>query len=293
MRETAEPGAEPGRAGGAQAVVVQMRVPPLPWGEVRSHIRFDPGWMEDETMRSLVIFVVAGTLLACDSDPGAPGAAPARYTRPDIIELLSEVDTTADTGLDVDSVRGMATSLWTQPAAQALWAGVKRAEERDLTELYGVEIFGIGEPGYDAVFFVRTAAGRAYCLLANDESQASRVEVDSVPAMPLETKAFEQLRRRVAVELPLPKKVDLFVDAYDGGLYILHLYRDGESHHAIWYEPQASWDRYRGMAENYVNCYPVASIVNALFAAVPAERLPTPRDRGWYDRTPGFPGEPR
>ena len=262
-------------------------------------------------VRALFVLALLAAGFGCGSEPEqAAPEKPGRYARPDFEKLWREMERLP--GDDGPSGKGnpvedMVSGAPEGSAYRALWAAVAKAEEAGLYELYGVERSWPPElGGYDAMFFVRTAGGVS-CFHAMGTLHESRADTNTVPSLPVSAERFEKLRTRIGIELPfpLPSAIDSVV--YDGVWVLVHAYRDGRSHSALWYSPYGGWLPLREDVARNVNRYPIVAFTGALSAATPSGLYPryqlplegeVPENEKWqyddaevYKRLPGH--EPR
>ncbi len=66
----------------------------------------------------------------------------------------------------------------------------------------------------------------------------------------------------------------------DGGWYLFHVFRNGESHAALWHEPWEEPERTREGIIDFAKRRPVLALQDALWAAVPPEMFPRERVEG-------------
>jgi len=219
-------------------------------------------------MLRLALLVAAALLPSCERDAETPVGHKGTYLRPDVRSLLAQV---ADPGAQAEIAtlvhRVVSERLAETPAA-ALWGAVRRAESEGLTELYGAEYFGLGEPTYVAVVFVRTPA-RTACLYANGDLHDLRDLQRTIPAQPLVAEEFALLRDRVGVHLPLQRASSVEAVGAEQEVVLLHVFRDGRSASAIWRVPDTAWASDRQGLRAHRRDYAVAEILRALWASVP------------------------
>ena len=246
-------------------------------------------------------------LAACGSESTVPAEQPGRYTRPDFAKLWREMEMPPgdfeERGEGNPMERAASAEEAYRAAYRALWRSVESAEEQGLLELYGMESATNGDPGYRALFFVRTAKGVS-CLYAHGDLHKSRADKETIPALPVPEAAFERLRRRVGIEIPFPLASSMTSQIDDGAWALLHVYRDGKLHSALWYAPYDDPSALREGAARSVNLHPIVAVIGALSAAAPPRLYPrdeVPMDREisdeewWeydaaevYGRLPGY-----
>ncbi|MFQ5844652.1 MAG: hypothetical protein ACE5JG_06635 [Planctomycetota bacterium] len=246
----------------------------------------------------LLLVVAAG----CGSDPDPVAVEqPGRYARPDFAKLWREME--VPSGDDWRGAGNPIQKIAPPGAYQALWKSVERAEEAGLFELYGFESANTNEGDYEALLFVRTAEG-VTCLSANGDFHDSRPDRNTVPAHAVSAEAYARLRTRVAVEVPFPIVSSMTSRVEDGSWYLFHVYREGKSHAALWYEPWEEAERTREGLADFGKRQPVLAMRGALWAAAPPELFPRddpgpegdiPDDELWqfdrlevYGRAPGY-----
>ena len=116
------------------------------------------------------------------------------------------------------------------------------------------------------------------------------------------------MRRRIGIELPFPLASSMMSQIDDGAWTLLHIYRQGESHSALWYAPYPA-SSLREVVARSVNRYPILAVLGALSAAAPSRLYPRnespidesiPDDELWefdaaevYGRLPGYGPNPR
>ncbi len=219
-------------------------------------------------MRRSILLAGAALLPACGGDEEPAAGRGGTYQRPDIRGLLSQVADPAANAAITTRVYGALTERLKETPAAALWGAVRKAESEGLTELYGVEYFGLDEPSYMAVLFLRTPA-RTACLYANGDLHDRRDLARTVPAQPIAAEEFALLRDRIGVHLPLSRAASVESAGTDTEVVLLHVFRDGRSASALWRVPAPEWGLERALLRAYRRDYGVAAILRALWACVP------------------------
>ncbi len=219
-------------------------------------------------MRGRVMLMAAALLSSCERGAETPVGNRGSYLRPDVRSLLAQVaDPGAQAGI-ATLVHRVASERLAEAPAEALWAAVRKAESEGLTELYGVEYFGLGEPTYVAILFVRTPT-RTACLYANGELHDLRDLQRTVPAQRVVPEEFALLRDRIGVHLPLQRTASVESVGAEEEVVLLHVLRDGRSASAIWRVPDPAWAPGRQALRAHRRDYAVAGILRALWASVP------------------------
>jgi len=244
-------------------------------------------------MRKIAVLVLSA-LGACtqSSEPNPPSSP---YRRAVIEDVLRGAGFADDRGVEKDVARDAGHTRRGRTAYQALWDTVRLAEEAGLRELYGMETFVRADVDYQGQLYVLLEDGRAFWLFADgDLHENGREDTSTVPAWPVGSEAFAKLRQRVAVELPLAGPANLTREVFDGGFYLLHAYKDGQSHSALWYEPTDFRDFDRDLRRESVEAFPAVSMIGALWAAIPLDALPV-KPEGfpidlleWYGQAPSL-----
>jgi hypothetical protein len=229
-------------------------------------------------MRRLAVLVIS-VLGACTQSP-EPTAPLSPYRRPVIEEVLKRADFADDLGVGQEFDRDAGHTQRGRTAYQALWDTVKQAEEAGLRELYGMETFVRPDVSYRGQLYVLLEDGRAFWLFADgDFHEHGREDTSTVPAWPVGSDAFAKLRQRIAVELPLTGPAKLTTRVFDGGFYLLHAYKDGQSHSALWLDPADYKEFDRDLHREFVEAFPALSVIGALWAAIPLDALPVKPER--------------
>ena len=246
--------------------------------------------------------------VACAPVSEAPEETSGRYQRPDFAALWRTMEfhpeerpeDYADAGNVIEKLASSPKEF--RAAYRAVWAGVAKAEEKGLLELYGIERADTGEGSYGATFFIRTREGVS-CLYANGDLHKVRSDKATVPTHPVSIEAFDLLRRRVAIEIPFRVASSMRSPVDDGSWVLLHVYRKGESHAALWYAPIENPDFTREGELEYATRHPILAVQSALWAAAPHQLFPRKEpppddfpeedlwqfdDREVYSRTPGY-----
>ena len=224
-------------------------------------------------MREFAVLLLS-VLGACTQSPEPPPPL-SPYRRPAIEDLLKNAVVAEGKGVDRDFVRDAVRTQRGQTASQALWDTVKLAEEAGLRELYGLETFGGGQRDYWGQLFLLLEDGRAFWLFADIHlHENGREDISTVPAWPVGSDTFAKLRQRIAAELPLKGPANLTSAVLDGGVYLLHAYKDGQSHCALWYEPKDFREFDRDWHRGHVEVVPVLNFIGALWAAIPVDAMP-------------------
>lgn len=219
-------------------------------------------------MRRSILLAAAVLFQGCGGDDGPAEGRGGTYQTPDIRGLLAQVAEPAPNAAITTRVYGAMTERLKETPAAALWGAVRKAESEGLTELYGVEYFGLDEPSYMAVVFVRTP-GRTACLYANGDLHDRRDLQRTVPAQTLAAEEFGLLRDRIGVHLPLSRSASVESAGTDTEVVLLHVFRDGRSASALWRVPAPEWALERAPLRAYRRDYGVAAILRALWACVP------------------------
>lgn len=239
----------------------------------------------------LTAVVLLGSCAARSGRPATTGAPFARLGVEDVLTLAPRSE--SQSGLDPDLVRSRARAARVGPAFLALWDTVKAAEAKGLAELYGLERFAMGEPGYDAFLFVRLKDGRAYWLFADDEDQEhERPRNHTVPAWSVGAEQFEALRLCFAKEFPRAKRVDLANDVAGGAVSLFHRYDGKETDAVMCLEPRFAVGP--GLSREELRAFmaamPTQNLERAIWAAIPPDVLPREDEVaiGWYGDAPGL-----
>lgn len=219
-------------------------------------------------MRRSILLAAAVLLPRCGRDEGSAAGRGGTYQGPDVRSLLAQVADPAAHAATTTRVYAAVTERLAETPAGALWAAVRKAESEGLTELYGIEYFGLDEPSYMAVVFVRTPV-RTACLYANGDLHDRRDLQRSVPAQPLAAEEFALLRDRIGVHLPLSRASSVESVGTEEEVVLLHIFRDGRSASALWRVPAPEWALERVPLRAYRRDYAVAAILRALWASVP------------------------
>jgi hypothetical protein len=252
--------------------------------------------------RTRILILLAALVAACAPTSTEAPEKPGRYVRPDVPKLLAEAVRREPTEDGPEDFANWGKLWMERPVYRAVWSAIEKAEERGLHELYGVEMFLAGEStDYEALFFLRTAEGTT-CLYGRHDLHAARPDPATVPCRPVPAGVLEKLRARVAVEVPFPIRSDRTSQVLDGADFLIHVFRDGESHAALWYEPRFEPHAGRELVAEGARAHPVVAVLGALWAAAPPEHFhydwdltELPDDRLWesdaqevYGRAPGY-----
>lgn len=248
------------------------------------------------TAGRILSLLLVPVLAACDAG-GGDGGSGKPFQRVDIDVLLRSASVVDNRGIDVDTARNAIGAARECAAATALWRALDAARDAGLKELYGVEIFGVGEPDYEAHFFVLPRKGEPAWLYAQkDYHLEGREDADTVPSWPIRESQFDRLRHRFAAEFPLPNDAHLGTDVEDGALYLLHSYRDGESRAVLWLSPGVVTPNLesRSQHQTYLVTFAAQSRIRALWAALPLDALPDDPSLAfdWYAQAPAYPVPP-
>ncbi|MFI5402084.1 MAG: hypothetical protein ACHQ1G_04035 [Planctomycetota bacterium] len=214
-----------------------------------------------------ILFAAVVAILGCEGDD-AIEAPRGSYLRPAVQILLSQVADPSAQAATTTLVYGTVTERLAETPATALWAAVGKAGTEGLEELYGVEFFGLEEPTYEAMVFVRTSRGTS-CLYANADLHGVRDLPRTVPSQPIASEEFALLRDRILVHLPFPRPASVEGVGPGAEVALLHVLRDGRCMSALWRVPAAEWGADRVSLRAYRRDYQVAAIVSALWAAMP------------------------
>ena len=206
-------------------------------------------------------------LMGCTADERP--TLPERYQRPDVKVLVASVKEPLGGSMMREKVIATIADRLNESTAMALWAAVAKAEADGMTELYGVELFGLSETSYQAVFMLRTANGCS-CLFADQDLHHHRDNTGTVPSYPVSLSVLTRLRERVGAELPLEKLTALNGPAMEGEVMIVHILREGVSTSALWHVPPGDWDLEERALLAFREDYPIDTIYRALWAAAPA-----------------------
>mgnify|MGYP006908226550 CR=1 FL=1 len=233
----------------------------------------------------LAILLLSWAAAGCAS-PGRGAAG--RYARPDLDRLLAATDPRA-TG-EADFAADVVRETRKHAAARALWAAVAAAESVGLVELYGHEDFGLGDPSYRALVFLRMSDGRCVALFADaDYHDAFREDAETVPCLPVSPATMARLRARIAPAIP-PRTRPFDERASGPTVTFLHLFVDGRSHAAALPTSAARMSDDREDLAAFQASYAGLAVVEALWAAAPLAFFPA-RDSGpdeTYGPAPGF-----
>ena len=219
----------------------------------------------------LVVIAVVVTLAVPTQFGSEEGQSPlpTPYQRPDVRALVASVKDPLGGSLMREKVIASITERLHENTAMALWAAVAKAEEDGMTELYGVELFGISEPYYQAVFILRTNSGCS-CLFADQGLHRFRDNTGTVPSYPVSLSVLARLRKRVDAELPLEKLTTLKGPAMQGEVMLVHILRKDVSTSALWHAPPGDWDLEERALLEFREDFPIDTIYRALWAAAPA-----------------------
>ena len=261
-------------------------------------------------VRALVVLALLAAAVGCGSEPEQAAAEqPGRYTRPDFAKLWQQMEMPPSW----DEYRGKGnpvrqlTEMGEAEVYEALWKSVARAEEVGLLELYGMES-NATEGGYQALFFVRTSGGEVTCFYANGDWHNERPDKTTVPARQAWLASFRGLARSAALHVPFehPASMTAMLRTDDGAWYLFHVFRNGESHAALWHAPWEEPERTREGIVDFAKRRPVLALQDALWAAAPPEMFPrervewddalkVPEKEAWqfdeldvYGRAPGY-----
>jgi hypothetical protein len=211
------------------------------------------------------------SLAACGGDSRQVEEA-GRYVRPVVRELVARAKPAgpvATAALVFEAIERDRA----EEASKAVWAAVERAETRGLLELYGAEWFGLEPGAYRAILFVRSSSG-ARCLYADARLHGARDDPGTVPAQPVVESDFAALGSRIGVHLPFSRSVSLESPVEDGEIVLVHVLREGRSHTALWYAPARGFEPEQAAMAVARASYPVAAIVDALWAGAPLTLFP-------------------
>ncbi len=217
--------------------------------------------------RSVLLAVVA-LLLSCERDGETIGGHKGTYLRPEVRSLLAQVADPAAQADEAARVHRAVTERLAESPADALWTALRKAESEGVTELYGAEYFGLGEPSYMAVMFVRTPT-RTACLYANAELHGLRDLPRTLPTQPLAAEEFALLAGRIGAHLPLARAASVEFVGEDDEVVLLHVFRNGRSASAIWRVPAEAWALERKSLRAHRRDHAVDGILRALWACVP------------------------
>lgn len=228
----------------------------------------------------------AAAAAACAATGCGPGAG--HYERPDVPRLAADAPIGSHTNIREDAAATVAR--WGDtPTSKALWAAVAHAEADGLEEMYGFESFDGGGVDYDASFVLRTKQGRL-AVMARQDWAGGREDETTVPSVPVTEEAFRRLRDRAGLSLPFPHRADLASRASDGYFMLIHVFRDGRSEAALWYEPVTDGGPEREAMEQYDHAFEVVSVIDAIRAAMPLDFFPD-KDHSYrdtYGKLPGY-----
>ncbi len=219
----------------------------------------------------LVVIAVVVTLTVPTQFGSEEGQSPlpTPYQRPDVRALVASVKDPLGGSLMREEVVVTIKARRDESAATALWAAIDKAQAHGMTELYGVELFGIAEPFYQAVFMLRTDKGCS-CLFVDQSLHGARDNVDTVPSYSVSLSVFARLRTRVANELPFKQVAALKGPAMDGEVMLVHILREGVSTSVLWHVPPGDWELSERKLLAFRNDFPIDTIYRALWAALPA-----------------------
>lgn len=230
--------------------------------------------------------LILSLLAACSSDTSPGDGRTVRYARPVLRELLAKSPRPGPVATPADVSRAF-EELLSEPAHEALWRSIGKAEDKGMLELYGVEYFHLDRHSYHALVLLRTVSGAA-CLYANaDLHDASR---PTVPAQPVSEAEFAALRFRIASHLPLGHVCSLASDSDSGEVVLVHVCAHGRSDSALWYAPMREPEPDRTSLAAARASYAVNSIVDALWVAAPLTMFPGDGDDAVeaYADLPGY-----
>lgn len=240
--------------------------------------------------------------VSCGQAAEPTGDAPGKYARPDIAKLLAEAKRLEPAEERPEDYSGWLEFWSNEPVYRAVWSSIERAEERGLHEMYGVEEFVAGEgTDYEALFFLRTGR-KITCLYGRMDLHPERPDQGTVPAAAVKPEVLALLRRRVKPEVPFVLLSSEMSQTLDGAYVLVHVFRKGKSHAALWYSPEPEHERTRESIEEHAEARPVLAIRGALWAAAPPDLFPRdrfvvdlPDERLWegfdqevYNRAPGY-----